>query len=136
MFKATNIASVEDIHKHLTEIQAYIEAHYEADNPQQVTDRGVNLEAYMALSGKLLADAEYHYNDVVGSTIMATLKDALASKLSTTTLNKKIEAAAKDYKYLVTWCERVNKSCTHSLDMTRTLLSKLKQEMYYSQRQQ
>lgn len=130
MFKPTNIAATEQINQHLTEIQAFIEAHYEADNPQQVTDRAVTLEAYMALSGKLLADAEHHYQTVVESAIMEALKKAIETKLSPSTLNKYVEAAARDYKYLVTWCERVNKSCTHQLDMARTMISKLKSEMY------
>lgn len=132
MYTATNIAPPEQIHEHLKEIQAYIEAHYEADNPQQVTDRAVNLEAYMALSGKLLADAEHHYDSMVESAIMTALKGALETKLSPSTLNKYVEAAARDYKYLVTWCERVNRSCTHQLDMARTVLSKLKTEMYHA----
>lgn len=134
MYKPTNIAPPERIAEHLTEIQAFIEAHYEADNPQQVTERAVNLEAYMALSGKLLADAEYHYNELTGSTIMAALKDAMSAKLQTSTLNKYVEAQARDYKYLVTWCDRVNRSCTHQLDMMRTIISKLKSEMYHAQR--
>lgn len=134
MFKPTNIASPEEINSHLTEIQGYIEAHYEADNPQQVTDRAVNIEAYMALSGKLLADAEHHYHSIVNSAIMEALKQAIETKLSPSTLNKHVESAARDYKYLVTWCERVNKSCTHQLEMSRTMLSKLKAELYNSQR--
>lgn len=133
MYTPTNITPTEDIAKHLTEIQSYIEAHYTADNPTAVVDRVNDLESYMALSGKLHADAEHHYNTVVQGAIMGALKDALETRLQTSTLNKYIEAAAKDYKYLVTWSERVNRSCTHQIDVCRTIISKLKQEMYYSQ---
>lgn len=128
MYKPTNICEVEKIAEHLTEIQSYIEAHYTADNPNAVVDRVNNLESYMALSGKLHADAEYHYNSIVQSTIMDALKAALEKKLQVSTLNKFVEAAAKDSKYLVTWSDRVNRACVHQIDVCRTVISKLKAE--------
>lgn len=133
MFKATNIASADNIYKHCTEIQSFIEAHYEADNPNSVIDRAKSLEGYMALSGKLLADAKYHYNDVLNSIFIQAVKDGNAQKMSTSTMNKYIDSLVKDYQYLVDWADRINRTCTHELEFSRTIISKLKEEFKASQ---
>jgi hypothetical protein len=130
MFKPTNIQSPEAINSICEEIQAFLESHYNADNPTSVVERAQKLEAYMALSGKILADSQYHYNELTESSIVKSLKEALDKKLSITTLNKYVESVCRDYKFLVSWTDRINRSCTHQLDMCRTIISKLKTESY------
>jgi uncharacterized protein YejL (UPF0352 family) len=134
MYQATNIASLETIHKVCTEVQAVLEAHYDADNPAACVDRGLIAEGYMATTGKLLADAKYHRDNFVNSAIAATIREALEnSKMwSTSLISKKIEALAADYNYLVNWCERLNRACTHAVEWQRTLVSKHKAEQYNS----
>lgn len=133
MFKATNIATTELIFESAKEMQAYTEAHYNADNPACIVDRANNLEVYMALSGKLLADAKYHYNDVLNSIFIQAVKDGNSAKMATSTMNKYIDSLVKDYQYLVDWLDRINRTCTHQLDVSRSLLSKMKEEMRISQ---
>lgn len=129
MFQVTNTTSPNLIHSELLEIQEFLEASYPSDNPAACIDRLQELDVKIARSGKLLADAEYHYNQVVGSSIITALKDAMSEKISTSTLNKYVEAQAKDYRHLVTFADRVNRSATHAADHLRTIISFTKQQM-------
>ena len=132
MFIPTNVATPDQIFKACTEVQSFLEAHYEADNPAACEDRGMQAEAYMALTSKMLADAKYHQDMFTNSAIASTIEEALkAQKVwSTSIINKKIDALCKDYNYLVNWCDRLNRSCTHALDFQRTLISKHKAEKF------
>lgn len=134
MLLVTNVQAPELLLKECSEIQSYIEAQYPADNPAACAQRGTDLEAYMARSGKMLADAKYWQDQFTHSAISDTLKEALMQQKlwSTTIINKKIEALTKDYNYLVNWCDRINRSCTHQLDFMRTMISKHKAEIQVS----
>lgn len=134
MYKPTNIMPVETIASTCSEIQAFIEAHYNADNPNAVVERANGLESYMALSGKMLADAKYWYNDLLSSVFIEAIKEGNKAKMGTSTLNKYVDSICKDYQYVVDWTDRINRTCTHQLEFSRTIISKLKQEMYQSQR--
>lgn len=129
MFTPTNIAYTEQIFASCTEIQAFIEAHYEADNPSAVVDRANVLESYMALSGKMLADAKYRLNEVMHGTFIKSVQEAGRVNMSVSLTNKYIDSVCKDYQYLVDWCDRINRSCTHQLEFSRTIISKLKAEI-------
>ena len=128
MFQATNIQTPEELFARVGEIQAYLEAEFNADIPAACVDRANDLAGYLALTGKMLADARYHYNQLVGSSILAALKIEAANRMSISTLNKYIESLAKDYRYLVDWIDRANSSCTHQIDLLRSLISKHKVE--------
>lgn len=132
MYKASNVSDTEIIHKELEFMQSFLETDYNADVQGAVQERFDYLAGYMARSGKLKADAEYHYNNVVESTIMGALKQSMEEKLATSTLNKYVEAVAKDYKFLVTWSDRVNRSCTHQYEGMRTVISSLRAEQFAS----
>lgn len=127
MFKATNIATEDQIFKSCEEIQSYIESHYEADNGHAVTDRAQTLEAYMALSGKMLADAKYRLNQAITSDFINAYKNV--SNMAPTVQKRYLDSICKDYQYLVDWCERINRTCTHQIDMCRSILSTLREEM-------
>ena len=111
-------------------IQAFLVASYSADLPAEVQSRFDHLGGYMARSGKLKADAEYHYQTMVSSTIMQTLKDAMDMRLSASTVNKLIEAEARNLKFLMTWADRVNRSCTHQLEAMRSVFATLRAERF------
>jgi hypothetical protein len=130
MYQPTNITSPELIHKELEEIQAFLEAQYAADNGNEVQMRFDSLAAYMARSGKIKADAEWHYNSLVESSIMETLKKGYEEKLSASTINKFVEAAARNYKFLFTWADRINRSCTHQHEGMRSVMSTLRSERF------
>lgn len=126
-FQPKLITSLEDIQDSLIEIQSYIEQPYNADNGTAVVERAGILEGYMAQTGKLLADAKWHYNAYFNGEFSKAIKEA--SKYSASTTNMYLKSICKDHQYLVDWTDRINAACTHQLDFSRTLISKLKAEM-------
>lgn len=120
------IASIEEIVKELKIIQSEIEIELSEDI-QQAIDRGNYCSAQLARTGKLLADAKLIRDRKLSSEVVTNLKKVVA--LPASTANKYVDALCFDENYLVNWCERVNRSCTHQLDWCRTLISKAKAEM-------
>lgn len=129
MYTATKITHTDQIEEELLDIQAFLELPYASDNPAACLDRLNTLSQHIARSGKIKADAEWHYHNVVSSEIMNALRDALTDKMTPSTLNKFIDAKAKDFKHLVTFADRVNRSSTHSAENLRTIISFLKSQM-------
>lgn len=121
MFQASDIIPAEKIFSHLKEIQDFLEADYSSDIPANCIDRLDQLQSYMALSGKLLADAEWHYQTLLNSEIIKVVKEM--SNLTASTLNKYIESMCKEYKYLVTFSDRINRATVHQIDSVRSILS-------------
>lgn len=130
MYTPSNITSPDAIHKELEEQQAFLEAPYAADIPEQVQGRFDSLAVRMARSGKLKADAEYHYNSLLESSIFDVMKKGYEEKLSASTINKFVEAAARNYKFLYTWADRVNRACTHQHEGLRSVMSTLRSERF------
>lgn len=127
MYKASNITPLDVIQDTCILVQHFLEQPYDSDNGHAVTERAKSIEGYMATTGKMLADAKYHYNAVFESGFMEAIKANV--KTPPSTLNKYLDSIAKDYQYLVDWCDRLNRSTTHALDFSRTIISKLKNEM-------
>jgi hypothetical protein len=130
MYTPTNITAPEQLHKELEDIQSFLEANYSSDNPAAVQDRFDNLAIYMARTGKIKADAEFHYHSLIESSIMDALKKGYEEKLSASTINKFVEAAARNYKFVLTWADRCNRSCTHQLECLRSVMSTLRSERF------
>ena len=125
----TLITKIEDIKFELEAIQQFLEISISEDMAE-VEQRGNEFTVYMARSGKLLADAKYHRDEKLKSAIVEELKKIL--QLAPSTANKYIDALTKEENYLVSWSERVNRTCTHQIDWCRTLISKAKEEMRVS----
>lgn len=130
MYTPSNITPPDAIHKELEDIQLFLEASYAADLTNEVQARFDSLGIYMARSGKIKADAEWHYNSLLESSIMECLKKGYEEKLSASTINKFVEAAARNYKFLFTWADRVNRSCTHMQEGLRSVMSTLRSERF------
>jgi len=128
MFTPTNIATPEEIFQACNEIQALLQSHYEADNVDACICRLQACENYMALSGKFLADAKHRLRELEESSIIKALIEAQRKKMTPSTLNKYIDSLTRDYAYLVDWCERLNRGCTHSAEFQRTIIGKLREE--------
>lgn len=131
MYVADNIMPCEMIATELKKIQTFLESPYAVDNPAICAERAADIESFMAFSGKLYADAKYRLNEMTDSTIMKGLKELAGDKMSATILKQYVSSKLKDYEFLVDWAERVNRATTHSLDMSRTMISKHKAEMEY-----
>lgn len=127
MYRISNITELDVIQDNLIEIQHFIEQDYSADMIDAVITRANKLEAYMAMSGKMLADAKWHCSQYFNSEFAKAIKES--SKFSASTTNMYLKSVCRDYQYLVDWADRINASCTHQLDFSRTLVSKIKAEM-------
>jgi|SRR5690606_20795915 len=126
MYKATQIMTPEEIDRYCREIQPFLEAEYDADNPSKVVDRANTLEGYMALSGKMLADARFRYREQMEGVFVEALK--MHAAMSPSIMNKYLDNLCRDLAYLVDWTERINRTTVHELDMARTIISALKEQ--------
>lgn len=131
MYQATEIMTPEQIDKYCREIQPFIEASYSADNPAAVVDRANTLEAYLALSGKMVADSNYRYREMMDGIFIESIKKM--GGMPASIMAKYLDNLCRDLRYLSEWTDRINRSLTHELDFSRTLISKLKTEMQMAQ---
>lgn len=119
----------EELTKEAQKIQDFLEITM-SDDPQEVIERGSDLQVYMARTGKMLADAKYILNAQKHNETMDIVRDFIIDqKLSAKVQNALIDGLCKDTQYLVDWIERLNASCTHQLDWCRSVNSKNKEEM-------
>lgn len=114
--------------KECREIQLYLET-TPSENPEEVVERGNQLVVYLARTTKMLADAKQLYNVAKGQEVLNVIDDMMEKKLSAKVQNAIIDGICSTEKYLVDWLDRLNSSCTHSIDWCRTLISKNKEEM-------
>ncbi len=123
-----NITPVAELLTELAHHQSYLEITV-SEQPEEVVERGNELSVIIARSGKMKADAEYHRDAMMQSEIMTLLKDTAKAQLPASAINKLLDAACKDYNYMTTACDRLNRSATHQLEWCRTLVSKAKAEL-------
>ena len=100
-----------------------------SEQPEEVVERGNELSVIIARSGKMKADAEYHRDAMMQSEIIALLRDTAKAQLPASAINKLLDAACRDYNYLTTACDRLNRSATHQLEWCRTIISLAKAEL-------
>lgn len=111
------------------QIQEFLEITM-SDNPQEVIERGNDLQVYMARTGKMLADAKYILNEQKRTETMNVVQEFIIDqKLSARVQNALIDGLCKECQYLVDWIDRLNAACTHQLDWCRSVNSKNKEEM-------
>ncbi len=122
-----SIFTIEQIENRLNEIQGTLIAPYEFDNGHIIMSRLNDLAAYMAESGKLKADAEYHLLSKTQTQVIKALKDLLPEYASAKMQNDLIKGLVAKEQSLVTFADRVNRSCVHQIDVMRTQLSYLKE---------
>jgi hypothetical protein len=123
----SSIASPQELAREAAIIQAVLDT-TPSDEIEEIVDRGNDLIVYIARTGKMRADAEYHRDELLKSEIMKVVVEEVAGKLPATTVNKLLDAVCKEANYLCTWIERLNRTSTHQLDWCRTLISKAKAE--------
>jgi len=93
---------------------------------------GDELLGYIARTGKMKADAQYHLEKKKRSAIMDTVKEMGKDTMPASTLNDLIKSMCETENYLFLWCDRLNRSATHQLDWLRSLVSKEKEQMRLS----
>lgn len=123
------ITPVQNLIEEANSMQFFVEITV-GDDPNEWSERGSVLCEYMARSGKCLADAKYHLAEKKKTFIIQELSSLLdLFNYSATTQRELISNSCGDLERLVTWFDRLNRSCTHQVDWIRTLISKEKEEM-------
>lgn len=120
--------SIEDLQAKAISMQNYLESKCGTE-PNDIIERLENLNVLMSQSGKMLADAKYYRDAIVNGAIYEAIQKAYNEKLSTTTINKYVDTAAKEQNYLVNMFDRINATATHQIDSLRSILSYRKSEM-------
>jgi hypothetical protein len=96
-----------------------------SEDINEIEQRGHETSAYIARTGKLLADAKYYRDQAIKDSILNRMNNGLPAS----TLNKLIESDCEEENYMVNWLDRLNRSATHHCDWLRSCMSKAKEEM-------
>ncbi|AVM53345.1 hypothetical protein JN06_01382 [Bacteroides zoogleoformans] len=124
-----NVTPKNQILAELNEIDGFLNITM-SENPEEAVVRGNDLAAYVARTGKLLADAKYHLNEAKNNEVMETLREtAKNAKATAKAVNALVDSLCRDEQYMVDWCERANRTATHQLSWCVTVISKAKEEM-------
>lgn len=131
-----NIQSPEKLFAFAEIVQSFLVQEVHTDDIECAIKRGHELAAYMAGTGKALADAKYWRDKAYSDSTLTKLKERQLTGLSATAMNKLIDADCKEFNYLVNFIEQLDKECKHQLSWLITCVSKAKEEMKLSQYQQ
>jgi len=107
-FKATNVQTPEQLFVLAQAIHDFLRTEAN-DEIESCIKRGHELAAYMANTGKMLADAKYHRDHEMRNSALFSLKDSKRCGLPASTLNELIKADCKEINYLVNWIEQLDK---------------------------
>jgi hypothetical protein len=123
---------MESIKKECELIQAELECVIPSDI-NAVIEHAKKIAVFHARAGQMLADAKKLLRCKKSSEISNTIvKIAKEGHLSGRAQNALVESIAQEEAYLVDWLERINSMCVHQLDLCRTIISKEKEEMRFT----
>lgn len=123
------MATTEQLRAEATTMQRYLEEFCPAD-PAQINERIRTLQVYMARSGEMLAQAKELLNRKRSQEIAQTIvKIAREGHLSAKAQNVLVDSLAAEESFLVDWIDRINATCTHQADHTRSLLAYKREQM-------
>lgn len=95
-------------------------------------ERGVNISAYHARIGLMLAEAKLLARKKKSSEISeVVISIAKQNYLSAKAQNALVDSIASEELFYVDWLDRLNSMCVHQLDLIRSIISKGKEEMKY-----
>ena len=120
--------TIDQLKEKAKKMQVFLETKSGSD-PNDLIERAELLLVLIAQSGNCLADARYLQETAIGEAIQKSINLGYDQKLSISTINKFVNAEAKEFNYLVNTFDRINAAGTHSLDAVRTLISYRKSEM-------
>lgn len=117
----------EEIDKELHEIQQFLEDDQLADDPGLLVERLTMLNAYLARTGFLLAEAKADLDNAVAAAFAEYSR--LIVKMPATVARTFIGSQCETENYYVNWIERINRACVHQGDNIRTQVSYAKENM-------
>jgi hypothetical protein len=108
----------------------------ESEIPTEINatiEHAKKLAVFHARSGQMLADAKMFYRNRKTSEIAnIIMKIAKEGCLSAKAQNALVDSIAQEEGYMIDWLDRINANCVHQLDLCRTIISKIKEEMRMS----
>ena len=123
------INTIGELEREAGEIDAYLSA-LPPGEPSLVIEHGNEVAVYIARTGKMLADARYHLNVEMATTIVRELGKQAGCPPSV--LKQLVSSSCARASLLVDTIERQNRAATHRLDWLRTVVSHAKEEMRLS----
>lgn len=123
------ITPIELLEKEVEELDGFFSV-LPPDDPSLAVERGNELAAIVARTGKMLADAKWHQDTAIAESIVYNLGKQAGCPASV--LKQLVEASCKRENHLVNSAERLNRAAVHQLDWLRTVISKAKEEMRLS----
>jgi len=120
-----HIYTIEMLEREALQIDVFLEEDI-TDDPEACIARGNILVTYLARTGKMLADAKYHKDAALKSSIMKELRDN--GSCAPSIMKQLVDAACQENNYMVNWLERLNRTCVHQIDWLRTVVSMAKEE--------
>lgn len=109
-------------------MQEYLEIEVSED-PNEICERMRTINVYMARSSRLLAEAKAHRRKAEKET-MASLPEF--GNMPANTLKKYLEVCAWEWCEIEDALENLYKTCVHTIDSLRSLLSFTKEDMRLS----
>lgn len=125
-----NITPLDLLKEEAQQIQEFLEITPSEDGNEAV-ERGNELIVHIARTGKMLADAKYHFNQKKNGEVMDTLRKVAKETPHATTkaVNLLVESVCREEQFMVDWLERLNRAATHQMEWCRSVVSKAKEEM-------
>lgn len=120
-----NIQTPEELYPLCEAIHTFLKQRMEMDNITLIIERGHDMAAYMANTGKMLSDAKYWKDEAMKNSILKQV----GSKFPASILNELIKSECKDINYLVNHIEQLDKECKYQLEWLRSCLSTEKEQM-------
>jgi hypothetical protein len=112
----------------IKEMQDYLEI-TTSEDPNEICERLCTLNVYIARSSRMLAEAKAHRRKAERDVFAATPN---ASTMPANTLKKYLEVCAYEWYEIEDALESLYKSCVHTIDSLRSLLSYTKEDMRLS----
>lgn len=129
MYQAKNISQPNDIADYLTHVQILVNQEVQADDMSILTNYCNELSTWLSTTSKCIADAEYHRDNAVVQTMKDMIEDTVLRQLSPSMAKKYVDSKCADINHLATLADRTHSATVHRLDVMRSIMSALKEEM-------
>ena len=125
-----NITPKSKIKEELELIQFFAEIHL-SEEPEEIVHWCNEALVHLPRTAKLIADSQYHKDRKMRSELTEQIK--LVSGYSPSVANKFVDTLMEEENFLLKHSERLNAALSRKIDFCRTLLSKAKEELKYTQ---
>ena len=102
------------------------------DDIVQATEKGNMLAVYINRTGFMLAQAKLLLNQELNCEAVRIISELIGQKYSAKIQNSLIDSVCKRERYLVDFIEQLNKTAKYQIEWSRSIISKIKEEMKYN----